>query len=84
MPTTLLVAQCTGAAPCELPTGLPWYFGLAVAVVWLATVVGALLLGRRLLVRRIRARRSRRADRHGADDGRALEATTPGRDLERW
>src|SRR5438128_9402244 len=39
-----LVAQCTPAdAACDLPTGLPWYFGLALAAVWLAVVVGALL-----------------------------------------
>jgi hypothetical protein len=74
-----LVAQCAPGAPCELPTGLPWYFGLAVALVWLAAVVGALLLGRRMLVRRIRARRER-----AAGDHRALEQTSSGHDLERW
>ena len=76
-----LVAQCTGAEPCELPTGLPWYFGLAVAAIWLAAVVGALLLGKRLLVRRIRDRRKRRC---AATDERAIERTASGRDLERW
>lgn len=75
---TLLVAQCTGTGACDLPTGLPWYFGLPIAAVWLATVVGALLLGRRFLVRRIRQRRRRESDQP------ALEATTSGHDLERW
>jgi hypothetical protein len=61
---------------CDLPTGLPWYFGLAIAVVWLAVVVGAVLLGVRLL----RSRRDR-ADR-GSDADR--ERTTPGTNVERW
>lgn len=72
------MAQCAPGAACELPTGLPWYFGLAVAVVWLGAVVGALVLGRRLLVRRMRDRRRR------DDDRLALERTTSGTDLERW
>ena len=75
-----LVAQCTGSGPCELPTGLPWYFGLVVAALWLGAVVGSLLLGRRLLVRKLRRRR-RDARR---DDARAIEQTTSGTDLERW
>ena len=57
-PWAPLVAQCTGSAPCELPTGLPWYFGLVVGLLWLGTVVGVLLLGRRFLARKIRRRRA--------------------------
>lgn len=72
-----LVAQCTGSAPCELPTGLPWYFGLAVGAVWLAVVVGVLVLGRHLL----RAKFDRR---RRSSDRRALERSTPGSDVERW
>lgn len=73
-----LVAQCIDTGPCELPTGLPWYFGLPIAAVWFGAVVGALLLGRRFLARRIERRRSR-------DDGvRAIERTSAGTDLERW
>jgi heme exporter protein D len=78
VPTAVLLAQCAPSGPCELPTGLPWYFGLAVAVVWLAAVVGALLLARRFLLRRIRERRRAR------DHRPALEQTTSGHDLERW
>ena len=68
-----LLAQCGPTGPCELPTGLPWYFGLAVAVVWLAAVVGAVLLARRFLLRRVRARRERRP-RPADDDQLALPA----------
>ena len=50
----MLVAQCTGSAPCELPTGLPWYFGLVLAAIWLAAVVGAVAVGRHLLQARTR------------------------------
>lgn len=75
----MLVAQCTGSAPCELPTGLPWYFGLVFAVIWLAVVVGAVAVGRRLLERR---RERRRAGAHHADR-RAIEPTSaPGTDVE--
>ena len=77
----MLVAQCTGSAPCELPTGLPWYFGLVLLVIWLAVVVGALAVARRLLEAR---RDRRRAGRHHPiDDGRALG---PGSstDVEPW
>ena len=73
-----LVAQCTGAGPCSLPTGLPWYFGLAVALVWLAAVVGVIVLARRRLALHLRRRRTRGGDR------RALDAATPGADVERW
>ena len=74
----MLVAQCTGAnsAPCELPTGLPWYFGLAIVVVWIAVVVGAVAVGRRLL-------QTRRARRRG-DDGPRRIGRASGSDLERW
>lgn len=71
-----LLAQCAPTGPCELPTGLPWYFGLAVAVVWGAAVVGALLLGRRFLARRFAARAERRQ--------RAIERVSSGSELERW
>lgn len=77
MSVASLVAQCTGGAACELPTGLPWYFGLAVGVVWMSAVIGALLLGRRLLVRKLRRRRR-------TSDRLALEERTAGTDLERW
>ena len=73
-----LVAQCIDAGPCELPTGLPWYFGLPIALLWLGAVVGVLLLGRRFLVRRIERRRDRETGR------RAIERTTTGTDVERW
>ncbi|MDQ3107663.1 MAG: hypothetical protein M3Q68_07660 [Actinomycetota bacterium] len=73
-----LVAQCTGSAPCELPTGLPWYFGLAVAVIWLGAVTGVLLLGRRFLARKLRRRR------RGPSDRLALGEKSAGAELERW
>ena len=75
----MLVAQCTGGAACELPTGLPWYFSLLLAAVWLAVVVGAAAVGRRLL----QARRERR--RAGDHHPRAIEATSSrGSDVEPW
>ena len=72
----MLVAQCTGAtsAPCELPTGLPWYFGLVIAAIWVAVVVGAVAVGRRLLATRRERRRHER---------RAIERAR-GTDVERW
>jgi hypothetical protein len=72
----MLVAQCMPSAPCELPTGLPWYFGLVIAAIWLAVVVGAVRIARRLLL----ARRERRAA--GADHPR--DARTPGDGVEPW
>jgi hypothetical protein len=57
--TRVLVAQCTGNGACELPTGLPWYFALALFAIWLAVVAGAVVLGWRL----VRHRRSRRRPR---------------------
>lgn len=72
-----LVAQCTGAAPCELPTGLPWYFGLPILVLWLGAVAGVLLLARRLLVRRMERRRLR-------SERLAIERVSKGAGLERW
>lgn len=77
MSVASLVAQCTGSAPCELPTGLPWYFGLVVLVLGRAAVIGALLPGRRLLVRKLRRRRR-------TSDRLALEERASGTDLERW
>lgn len=74
------MAQCAPGGPCELPTGLPWYFGLAVALVWLTVVVGVLLLARRFLVRRLHDRRARR----DGPDQLALGPSTDGRDLEPW
>lgn len=73
----LLVAQCVDAGPCELPTGLPWYFGLPIALLWIGTVVGVVLLGRRVL------RNRRDARRHRRDGPRAIGAP-PGTDVERW
>lgn len=74
----MLVAQCTGSAPCELPTGLPWYFGLVLAVIWVAVIIGAVAVGRRLL----EARRERR--RAGDHHARAIEASARGTDVEPW
>ena len=71
----MLVAQCTGSAPCELPTGLPWYFGLAIAAIWLAFVVGAVAIARHLL----QARRERRRVEHRRALGRSS-----GTDVEPW
>jgi hypothetical protein len=72
-----LVAQCTPSQPaCELPTGLPWYFGLAIAAVWLAVVVGAVVLGFHL----VRSRRGERQPTCAAIE----ESTSSGTDLERW
>jgi hypothetical protein len=66
-----LVAQCTPAqASCELPTGLPWYFGLAIAAVWLAVVVGAVRVALHLL----RSRREARRDVRRRPDRRELES----------
>ena len=77
----MLVAQCTGNAACELPTGLPWYFGLVIAAIWLAVVVGAVSIGRRLL----QARRERRAaSRHHHPHERAIDQRSAGTDVERW
>jgi hypothetical protein len=74
---SLLVAQCTGALDdCDLPRTLPWYFGLAIAVAWLATVVGAFLLLRRRLL-------ARRAERRGRSGRKAVEAHK-GSDVELW
>lgn len=73
-----LVAQCVDAGPCELPTGLPWYFGLPIAVLWFAAVIGVLVLGRRFLLRRIDGRRPPGGER------REIERTSGSTDLERW
>jgi len=72
------VAQCVDPAACELPTGLPWYFGLPIALLWLGAVVGAVLLGRRWLARRIERRRDRGGGR------KAIEQTSSGTEVERW
>lgn len=69
---------CTPSAPCELENGLPWYFGLAIAIVWLAVVAGILVLGRHYLA----ARFSRRRAGTERDDRRALDRSTPGTDVE--
>ena len=71
----MLVAQCTGSAPCELPTGLPWYFGLVIAAIWLTFVVVAVAIARRLL----QARRERRR----IDERRALGRSSRN-DVEPW
>jgi hypothetical protein len=79
VPPLLLLAQCTPSAPCELAKGLPWYFGLVIAGLWLVAVTGAVVIGRRYLQQKIRRRRRR------SDSGRRrLEQTTPGHDLEPW
>ncbi|HVM09398.1 MAG TPA: hypothetical protein VM345_13105 [Acidimicrobiales bacterium] len=73
----LIVAQCTGALDdCDLPRTLPWYFGLAIAAAWLATVVGAVLLLRRRLL-------ARRAERRDRNRHKAIEAHK-GSDVEIW
>lgn len=77
----MLVAQCTGSAPCELPTVLPWYFGLVLAAIWVAVIIGALAVGRRLLEAR---RERRRAGNHHPHDRRAIESSTRGTDVEPW
>ncbi|HUP84496.1 MAG TPA: hypothetical protein VM143_02405 [Acidimicrobiales bacterium] len=73
----MLVGQCTGTAACELPTGVPWYFGLVFAAVWVAVVVGAMALARRLWWQR---RRTRRGDVEQPALGRRSSRT----DVERW
>ena len=72
-----IVAQCdpSSGAGCDIPTGLPWYFGLFLAVVWAAVVVGAVALLLRLVRNRLSSRR-RRPD-HG-------ERRSVGSDVERW
>jgi hypothetical protein len=73
-----LLAQCdpSSGAACELPTGLPWYFGLFLVVVWAAVVVGAVLL----FVRLVRTRRGAGDRRSGVRD----EHRSDGSELERW
>lgn len=75
----VLLAQCSPGQACELPKGLPWYFGLLIAGLWLAVLVGIAVLGRRVLGARIERRRDRRSSHQ-----RALEETTPGNEIERW
>jgi hypothetical protein len=78
VPPLLLLAQCASSAPCELPSGLPWYFGAVIGGLWLAAVVGVVVVGRRYLLQKAERRRSQR------DDRASLERSTPGNDLERW
>ena len=68
---------CTPSTPCELENGLPWYFGVAIAVLWLAVVAGILVLGRRYLA-------AKAARRRETSDRRALDRSTPGQDVEPW
>ena len=81
MPTVaLLLAQC--AAPleqCDLPRTLPWYFGLAIAAAWFATIAGIVLLFRR----RWAARRAERRGQRTGDTRKRLEAGK-GTDVEPW
>lgn len=75
----LLLAQC--AAPledCDLPRTLPWYFGLAIAAAWFATIAGVVLLFRR----RWAARRAERRDRQRSDR-KAVEAAKSS-DIDLW
>ena len=73
----LLLAQC--AAPlddCDLPRTLPWYFGLAIAVAWFATIAGIVLLFKRRWA-------TRRAERRQQDARKRIEAGR-GTDIEPW
>lgn len=75
----LLVAQC--AAPlekCDLPRTLPWYFGLAIAAAWFATIAGIVLLFRR----RWAARRAERRERDRSE--RKAVEVAKGSDVELW
>ena len=72
----LLLAQCAGPLEeCELPRTLPWYFGLAIAALWLGAVVGVVLLLKRRLV-------TRRGERRGGK--RKAVPSAKGTDLDVW
>lgn len=72
----LLLAQCSGALEeCELPRTLPWYFGLAIAALWVGAVAGVVLLLKRRLV-------SRRGERRGSEQKAVPPAK--GTDLDVW
>ena len=55
--------------PTRLTLTLPWYFGVFIAVVWLAVMTGLFYLGRHLL--RERAERKRQARR--LEQGSSIE-----------
>ena len=75
----LLLAQCAGPLEeCDLPRTLPWYFGLAIAAAWFATIAGIVLLFRR----RWAARRAERRER-GRSERKAVDAAK-GNDVELW
>lgn len=64
---------------CDIPRSLPWYFGIVIAAVWLATVAGILLLFRRWVAVRLEERRRRK---HAHSGRREIDST--GRDVELW
>jgi len=66
-------ADCAQGTGCHVITQLPWYFGVAVFVIWAAIVVGIVAL----LIRRARRRR-----RETLPSGYELEAA-PTRDSQR-
>ena len=75
---TVLLAQCAPAAQaCDLPRTLPWYFGAAIGLAWVATVAGVVLLLRRRLAARREQREARRPRR------KAITAEK-GSDVEPW
>lgn len=54
-----VLAECVDAARCHVITKLPWYFGAAIAVVWVALIVViAALIWRRRAARRPPSNRS--------------------------
>jgi hypothetical protein len=67
-----------GSSP--LAHHLPWYFGVAMAVIWAAAMAGAGLLAYRRWQGRV-TRRRRRLDAGSVRDERSLG---PGNDLELW
>lgn len=75
----LLVAQCAPPLEtCDLPRTLPWYFGIAIAAAWFATIAGIVLLLRRRWS-------ARRADRRGRErSGRKAIEAEKGTDVELW
>ena len=57
-----VLADCVDPGRCHVITSLPWYFGVAIAVVWLTAVLG---IGALVWRRRARRRAERRQEWHG-------------------